>query len=130
MQIILNPSIQIRRGDVFVLNTEFNNTGVQIENEDGYPYSAYINRCTFVSELLGQTALDIDSYENFEVYYNSIDNFLNGIQVWLSGYGQQRLSKIQENTIINCAQHGIKAYNSQCNSIGYQSNGNSQLPGC
>ncbi|OQX73841.1 MAG: hypothetical protein B6D61_12130 [Bacteroidetes bacterium 4484_249] len=98
------------RGTVFADSTNFIDTWLYIENTEDSNDTATIRNCSFTTNL-DLAAIDLWNYDNYYIANNTIDGYYNGIQIMQSGYGQAKHQVIQDNTITNCTQNGIVAYN-------------------
>jgi hypothetical protein len=98
------------QGSVIVDSTSFEDTWLYIENTEDSNDTATIRNCSFTTNL-DLAAIDLWDYDNYYIANNTIDGYYNGIQIMQSGYGQAKHQVIQDNTITNCTQNGIVAYN-------------------
>lgn len=114
------PPLQSYRGNVTVNNIcTFDNTSLWLENDGSIANAEVkIENSSFIFTgplTYGLTScVYIDSYPKYTIFNNTIDNSLvDGIQISSSGNMINSVNKISKNTIINCDNSGILAYNSK-----------------
>ena len=104
-------------GDVTISNIEEDhciNTGFNLTDQDGELFNIVtITDCYFKGDnTFYHSAVNIDSYRNFSIENNTINNCYFGMQLWHSGWGLSGNQNIFNNEIFNCQSSGIEAFNS------------------
>ncbi len=98
------------RGNVSVSEEcNFTNTWFYLENTEQNENFVTVSNSSFNSSG-GMVAIDIWNYNNYHISNNTIDAYINGIQIVNSGYGKVKKQMIADNTITNCIQNGIYIY--------------------
>ena len=103
--------ISSHRGNLTITNNcTFIGTGLYVENTEDNNNTATISNCSFTNNLF-IAAIDVWNYNQYDISNNTINGYYIGIQIVQSGYGLTKKQTIQDNTITNCSQKGILAYN-------------------
>ncbi|MCD4695581.1 MAG: hypothetical protein K8S16_05000 [Bacteroidales bacterium] len=101
------------RGIINISNSVFTSNSVQslllLENIEDNQNTATVSGCNFTTNI-SKVAIDLWNYNLYNVEYNTIDGYYNGIHIMQSGYGDSKKNLINDNTISNCTQSGILAY--------------------
>ncbi len=107
------------KGNINIHDCSFNNSHLLITSSEKNNYYLTIKKCVFNSPTqCPKNAIDISTYKNILISQNHINNYKNGIYLFICGQNQSDALLVYDNEIKNCLDHGIIAYHASGNMIG------------
>ncbi len=100
-------------GDVEINNCIFANTWLYVENQQNISDISADVRNSVFNNPSSHVGIDMVNYDNYWISNNDIKAYHNGIQISNCGNNNYATQKLKNNTIHDCGQTGVLAYNTK-----------------